>query len=146
MSNYLISSLDLMRFLQIHHLSIIDSSISVNHKYLSGTKTNENRFQNWKPPNGNKQTCSAERKTKSDASSGNKTSHEKHNGHKKNTTKNQFRLNIYLSNKPLNIPLICASGARERSEMDERPEKASVTCGRFFFVGLFFIFASAERE
>lgn len=39
----------------------------------------------------------------------------KHNGHR-NTTKNQFRLNIYLSNKPLNIPFICASEKRKTSD------------------------------
>lgn len=44
-----------------------------------------------------------------------KTSQEKHNGHNKN--KNQFCLNIYLSNEPLNIPFICASEARDGREL-----------------------------
>lgn len=78
----------------------------------------------------NKQTCSAEDRIRSDALSDAQNENillkylmRNIMDTKKYTTKNQFRLNIYLSNKPLNIPLICASGARERSEMDEKARK-----------------------
>ncbi|CRK90848.1 CLUMA_CG004538, isoform A [Clunio marinus] len=58
---------------------------------------------------------------------------------KSNTTKNQFCLNVYLSNKPLNIPLICASGEKERSEMYEAKKPGSfVDACRVVLFALFF--------
>lgn len=44
------------------------------------------------------------------------SSQEKHNGH--NTKKINSVFNIYLSNEPLKIPLICASGEREKDLKD----------------------------
>lgn len=102
---------------------------SVSWIFLSERKTNEG--ESFGSCDGNKKTCW----TKTNLV---ETSQQKHNGHN-NTKKNQFCLNIYLSNKPLNIPLICASG-----EKDLRRTKPRRPGGRLFIY--LFIYFCIRRK